>query len=109
MAKLAFYELVVPDELKADHVRCGGRSLRRFAADLDDGQLRVIAGYEPWHSDGAFRLHLSTSVGKPFDLKAFRAATDEELRAVMANWPRVLFEEDNEGRKNPFVRNLWEV
>ena len=106
----AFYELIVPPEFKADHAARGGRSLRRFAADLADGQLRVVCGYEPFRvSPTNFLFHVSVSVGKPFKLKPFRAPTDAEMRLVMGEWPSVLFEEDNEGSDDPCVRHLWQV
>lgn len=108
MEQLKFYDAIVPPDLKADHAKRGGRSLRRLVADIHDGELRIMVGYENWEGD-QFALHVSVSVGKPFHIGSFRRPTDEELEAVKQFWPRIAFEEDNDGATSPNIRHLWQV
>ncbi len=123
-----FGEIAIPANLIANHVRNGGDSLRRFVADVDDGQLRVMMGREPFgeptgipaekHVGRPRKWHISVSVGKVGEVGAFRKATDAELKgavallelAAIAMWHgHVELEEDNEGQEpGSLVRHLWE-
>ena len=60
--------LPIPAGLATDYQRRGGRSLRRFAADLPDGNvLRIMVGYEPVMPGNLYGWHVSISIAESRD------------------------------------------
>lgn len=102
-----FIKLVVPQFLKEDHLKNGGRVLHRFYRDVPDGYLRVMLGYEPAGENNRMIWHLSVSVSNSLDAMtdSTRAPTDEEcqsafeLQEISRPWKE-------EG--STLVRHFWE-
>lgn len=110
MSKILFYPVATDYRAIAEHQRLGGRDLRRHAADIHDGQLRVMSALAPFGTRGLHQRHVSISVGAFGRVGVLRAATDEECQSVLDGlFPLVNFVERNAPEIGPLIRNWREV
>lgn len=89
---LNFYETVIPHAERARHAKAGVTRVHGYAADVSDGQLRVLTSYDPTEPF-TWEHHVSASVGKPGAIGSFRRPTDDEMAAVKSLWSLEQFEE----------------
>ena len=78
-----YTRLKVPRELKRDHRKKGGKSLRRWVCHLNRGVIRVMVGWEPAGDNGEFVWHVSVSVAETDSVMSppIRKPSDVECEA----------------------------
>lgn len=108
MLDVTWHPCVVPHALRHALECRGSDKVSQMAADLADGELRVLSSWDPIGYKGRRLLHVSASVGTLSQLGSFRRPRDEEIEAVKAAFTQPLHE-DNAGTSHPHIRNLWEV